>query len=256
MDGAMDKAAIIQSLAIWTAQTNRDFLNLVREIVKNKQTAEEQVETWYSFCCSRTYSREFGDVFANPQDTANRGGDCDDLTILCLAGIHALGIPACPDVVLKTDKTTGDKQGVHVRVRCGLPPHDPPRDVANWKVLDPARESEKRWVGSTKEIYEPKMTHVVSGSFGSDRFGASELSGFAGNYGYPNTLPGALGDGTKVVSTANTDADKIETKFNEKCPIKQMLILGGIAISLLTIRAWFTVKRKNIHQELIPAFKK
>lgn len=221
MDGAMDKAAILQSLATWTAQTNRDFLNLVRETVKNKQTAEEQAETWYAFCCSRTYSREYGDVFANPQDTANFGGDCDDLTILCLAGLHSLGIPACPDVVLRTDPETGDKQGVHVRVRCGLPPHNPPRNVIDWKIFDPSRESEKRWVGSTKEIYEPNMKHVVSGSFG---------------------LSGSLGDGSQNVSVSDLQACKIEKKdLENKLPVVAILVLGGIAMSLLSLKAWLNL---------------
>lgn len=241
-EGAMDKAAIIQSLAVWTAQTNRDFLNLVREVVKNCQTAEEQVNTWFAFCCSRTYSREYGDVFANPQDTANRGGDCDDLTILCLSGLHALGIPACPDVVMKEDPLTKDKQGVHVRVRCGLPPHDPPADVSKWIILDPARESEKRWVGAKKDLYDPKMTVVTSGSY------TKGLMGLAG------VNPGALGDGSTTVTTDQSADRVVESK--EKFPIKEIAILGGLAVALISIRAWFSVYRKDVHDELIPAFRK
>ncbi len=155
--GARDKAAIITSLAQWTAQTNREFLQKVREIVKDEKTAEGQVKVWFDSCCNRTYNREFGDVFAHPSDTMNRGGDCDDLTILLLAGLMSIGIPCCPDVVMRNGN------GVHVRVRCGLPPHNPPKDMSKWIVLDPSKESERIWVGGKKSLYNPQ---TISTSFG------------------------------------------------------------------------------------------
>lgn len=158
LNGAKDKAATIYALASWTAQTNRDFLNKVREVVNGIDSAEAQVDKWFKYCCSRTYTREFGDVFSHPNDTLKHGGDCDDLTILLLAGIMALGIPACPDVVMR------DGNGVHVRVRVGFPPHSPPSDISKWKMLDPSADSESRWINTNKPLYKPNS---VSKGYGS-----------------------------------------------------------------------------------------
>ena len=157
-DGAKDKAAIIYALASWTAQTNRDFLNKVRQVVNGVQRAEDQADKWFEYCASKTYTRELGDIFAHPNDTLNHGGDCDDLTILFLSGCMALGIPACPDVVMRNGN------GVHVRVRVGFPPHSPPADLTKWKIYDPAKDSEGRWIGGNPKLYSPK---TKSESFGS-----------------------------------------------------------------------------------------
>lgn len=173
VDGAKDKAAAIYALASWTAQTNRDFLNKVREVVNGCDSAESQVDKWFQYCCSRTYTREFGDVFAHPSDTLKHGGDCDDLTILLLAGIMALGIPACPDVVMRNGN------GVHVRVRVGLPPHAPPADLTKWKVLDPSKESEGKWVGANKSLYAPKTVSYGFGSTGQSG-NVVKLNGLSG----------------------------------------------------------------------------
>lgn len=159
-DGARDKAALISALASWTARTNRDFLNKVREVVKDEKTAEGQALKWFEFVNSKTYSREFGDVFAHPNSTISHGGDCDDSAIALLAGILALGIPAAPDVVLR--KVDGEYNGCHVRVRVGLPPHDPPKNMDKWKILDSSKLGEKNWVGGG-EIYPPKTK-----SYGED----------------------------------------------------------------------------------------
>ena len=160
IDGARDKAALIYSLALWTAQTNRDFLNRVRDTVNGCDSAESQIKKWFDFCCSKTYSREWGDVFAHPNDSARHGGDCDDTTILLLAGILTLGIPACPDVVIRNGN------GAHVRVRVGLPPHSPPKDLSQWIILDPSKESESKWVGNTgKTSHTPQTTSDGFGSY-------------------------------------------------------------------------------------------
>jgi hypothetical protein len=158
VDGAKDKAAAIYALASWTAQTNRDFLNKVREVVNGCASADDQVNKWFKYCSEKTYTRELGDVFAHPNDTLKHGGDCDDLTILLLAGIMSMGIPACPDVVLRHGN------GVHVRVRVGLPPHAPPADMTKWKVLDPSKESEGKWVGAVGKQNSLKSN---SSQFGS-----------------------------------------------------------------------------------------
>lgn len=174
IDGAKDKAAIIYSQASWVARTNRDFLNRVRQIINGCNSAEEQVDRWFKYCSDRTYSREYGDIFANPKDSIDTGGDCDDLTILLLAGIMCMGIPCCPDVVIRNGN------GVHVRVRVGFPPHNPPDDITKWKILDPSRDSEGRWIGQHGSLYEPK---TISKQFGSaNPFGQiASVNGLYGN---------------------------------------------------------------------------
>ena len=157
MQGAMDKAAIVLAHAQWNAFTNRDFLNKLRTIVKNDKSVEDQISTWFKYCCSRTYSREAGDIFANPEDTFDNGGDCDDSTILLLSGLLALGVPATTDVV------TRNGNGVHIRVRYGLPPHNPPQNIENWNVLDSSKDSEQVWIGSKGSLYSPKTTSAAHG---------------------------------------------------------------------------------------------
>lgn len=173
VEGAKDKAAAIYALASWTAQTNRDFLNKVRSVVNGVDSAEAQVDKWFEYCAAKTYTREFGDVFSHPSDTLKHGGDCDDLTILVLAGVMALGIPACPDVIMRNGN------GVHVRVRVGLPPHAPPADLTKWKILDPSKDSEGKWVGANKTLYAPKS---VSYAFGAKEAGGNiiKLNGLQG----------------------------------------------------------------------------
>jgi len=157
MQGAMDKAAIVLAHAQWNAYTNRDFLNKVRSVVKNDKTVEDQIATWFKYCCSRTYSREAGDIFAAPEDTFNNGGDCDDSTILLLSGLLALGVPATSDVV------TRNGNGVHIRVRYGLPPHNPPKNVEEWGILDSSKDSEQVWIGVDSPLYSPKTTSSAHG---------------------------------------------------------------------------------------------
>ena len=156
-DGAKDKAALISAQAMWTARTNREFLEKVREVVNSESSAEGQVNKWFEFCNSRTYSRENGDVFAHPNSTIKHGGDCDDSAILLIAGIMALGIPVVPDVVLR--EINGEYNGVHVRARVGFPPHDPPRDMSQWKIYDSSKDGERRWIGGS-DIYSPKTESI------------------------------------------------------------------------------------------------
>ena len=177
-DGAKDKAALITAQAAWTARTNREFLEAVRNVVKSEKSAEAQVQKWFDFVSSRTYSREAGDVFAHPNSTMQFGGDCDDSAILLIAGIMALGIPVVPDVVLR--KINGAYNGVHVRARVGLPPHDPPQDMSKWKVYDSSREGEKKWVVGG-DIYSPKTESVGINSLTGEIQPKGELNwkGFA-----------------------------------------------------------------------------
>lgn len=149
-EGALDKAALATALAEWTAGYNRDFLYFVRNTVKDCKSAEDQADKWFEFCKSRTYTRELGDVFAHPKDTIDVGGDCDDLTMLVMAGLMAIGIPTIAEVI----EVNG--HGVHIRARAGFPPHNPPRDYNKWKIFDSTKESEPVWAGISG-VGEPKM---------------------------------------------------------------------------------------------------
>jgi len=140
-EGSLDKAALATALAEWTASTNRDFLYFVRNKVKDCKSAEDQADKWFEFVTSRTYTREFGDVFSHPKDTVEVGGDCDDLTVLLMAGLLAIGIPTVAEVI------EVDGNGVHIRARVGFPPHNPPRDFSKWKIYDSTKVSEPIWAG-------------------------------------------------------------------------------------------------------------
>ena len=156
-DGALDKAALATSLAEWTASTNRDFLYFVRDKVKDCKSAEEQADKWFEFCQSRTYTREFGDVFAHPKDTIEVGGDCDDLTMLLMSGLLAIGIPTIAEVI------EVDGNGVHIRARAGFPPHNPPKDYSKWKIYDSTKISEPIWAGVTGGKDPRMVTTIFSG---------------------------------------------------------------------------------------------
>lgn len=140
LEGVKDKAAIMNALAKRVAEYDREFVNTVREVVNPAgNNSEQQVRAWTAHVKSLTYHREYGEIFSHPRETLANGGDCDDLTLLALAGLHALSIPCCPDIVTRK----GD--GVHVRARIGLPPTNPPKDLAEWLVFDPVEQSEKEW---------------------------------------------------------------------------------------------------------------
>lgn len=154
-DGVLDKAQIAVSAAEWTVCSNREFLEIVREVVHTEKSAVAQSVKWFNFVKSRTYVRELGDIFTNPELTAKFGGDCDDQTILLLAGFMAIGIPCLAEVI--TRNIDGENHGVHIRVRAGFPPHDPPKDYSKWNVYDPTEESESAWIGSAPKHKVPKM---------------------------------------------------------------------------------------------------
>ena len=140
LEGVKDKAAIMDAIARRVARGDREFVNRVREIVKGAgNEADRKVEVWVRHCKGLTYTREYGEIFAHPMETLKKGGDCDDMVILLLAGLHSMLIPCCPDIVTK------DGEGVHVRARVGLPPTSPPPNRADWLVADPVEDSEKAW---------------------------------------------------------------------------------------------------------------
>lgn len=158
-DGVLDKAQLAISIAEWTVVSNREFLEIVREVVHTEKSAEAQAEKWFAFVKSRTYTRELGDIFANPETVAKFGGDCDDQTILLLAGYMAIGIPCISEVI--TRNIHGENHGVHIRVRAGFPPHDPPADYNKWKIFDPTEDSESEWIGSKPLHKSPELKTEV-----------------------------------------------------------------------------------------------
>ena len=135
--GCIDKLALIDSLA-WKYATDAEFAqSVLARIGSSGSAADEQAAAWCTFVGSLPYRREPVEVFRDPKETMKFGGDCDDLTLLCVAGRHCLAIPALPEALC-------DEQGwaFHVRVLVGLPPTNP----TVWSVVDPVWESERSWV--------------------------------------------------------------------------------------------------------------
>ena len=159
-DGALDKAALAVSLSEWTAHTNREFLTFVRRVVNGAGSAKEQADKWFDFLSSRSYSREFGDVFAHPSDTSEVGGDCDDLAIALMAGLISLGIPTTAEII------ENNGSGIHIRVRAGFPPHDPPKDLNLWTIYDPTKKSEPLWIGSESLGNSPNLSSTTFSGIG------------------------------------------------------------------------------------------
>lgn len=127
---------------------DRQFDELVlRAVAAAGNQADHQALAWLARCSALPYRRENGETYRdwrpclgvatpdNPQGIVC-GGDCDDLTIILLAGLKTLGLTALPEVLADEN---GD--GFHVRVRVGLPAYDP----TVWAVMDPVWESERQW---------------------------------------------------------------------------------------------------------------
>jgi len=170
IEGVKDKAAIINAIAKRVAEYDRAFINKVREIVAPVgNSSARQAICWANHCKALPYHREFGEVFAHPRETLANGGDCDDLAILALAGFHALAIPSCPDIVTKNG------EGIHVRVRVGLPPTNPPADITEWFVFDPVVDSERQWALMPEGTPTPQLGKSVGIA------GTTVLTGLAGD---------------------------------------------------------------------------
>ena len=138
-DGAIDKLALLQHLAYQQVQ-NKEFCDQVLGVVSRAgSSALEQASTWCTFVEGLRYRRDplLVEVFRDPMVVMQEGGgDCDDLTLLCLAGLYSLSIPAMPEALC-------DEEGwaFHVRVLVGLPPLRPD----TWMVVDPVWSSERQW---------------------------------------------------------------------------------------------------------------
>jgi hypothetical protein len=99
------------------------------------QACVEAIEAWAS---QIDYRHEPKDRLRDPLQTAEAGGDCDDLTLLVGSLLMALKIPFEPEIV-------ADDQCVafHVRAVAGLPPHNPTIGY----VIDPVLWTEREWNG-------------------------------------------------------------------------------------------------------------
>lgn len=136
LDGAIDKLALIDAMAE-QQMTNREFCEAVLSKLHGVGNgADEQAVAWCTFVESLPYRREQVETFRDPMRTMVDGGDCDDLTVLCLAGLRCLAIPCLPEALC-------DEEGwaFHVRVLVGLPPLQP----KVWTIADPVWSSEREW---------------------------------------------------------------------------------------------------------------
>jgi hypothetical protein len=134
---------------------DRDFNELVsRTVAKAGNAADEQVQAWSEYVEKLPYRRENGEVYRAWKEIVGfdtgvpTGGDCDDLTILLVAGLRSLGLQSV--VELLTDE---EGWGFHVRARVGLPPHAP----TYWAVLDPVWQSEREWSMAGKQLAESPL---------------------------------------------------------------------------------------------------
>lgn len=138
-DGAIDKLALLQHLASKQVQ-DKDFCDKVLAVVASAgNSAAAQASAWCTYVEGLRYRRDplMVEVFRDPLVVmAEGGGDCDDLTLLCLAGLYSLAIPCMPEALC-------DEEGwaFHVRVLVGLPPLRP----ETWTVVDPVWSSERQW---------------------------------------------------------------------------------------------------------------
>lgn len=153
-DGALDKAVLMSEVAE-SLTTDRDFNEFVlRKVTKAGNAADEQVLEWAKYCEGLPYRREHGEVYRAWREIVGldtgtpAGGDCDDLTILLVAGCRSLGLPSLVEI-LKDE----EGWGFHVRARVGMPPHSP----TYWAVVDPVWRSEREWAMADRGLHESKL---------------------------------------------------------------------------------------------------
>lgn len=222
IDGVLDKAAVMDALARRVAENDREFVLTVREICKSAgNEAKAQVEAVGNYCKKLPYHREYGELFADPKDVLRHGGDCDDMVIVCLSALHALAIPCCPDVITK------DGEGVHVRVRVGLPPTTADPDRTTWMILDPVEFSERQW-----SMLDPNTPLPQLGK--SRDLGSALATGIAGHEG---------------LSGADKAAELVAALEYQKAAQKsqdQGLSVGGLAIAALAgIGIWMFFRQET-----------
>lgn len=154
VEGIVDKQALIEAMAE-KYSANKKLQDIVLNAVRNAGNgADEQLYAWERWLEKLPYRREPGEILRNPLECAKLGGDCDDLTLLAMAGCKALGIPCMSEVV-----TDSERNGFHIRCVAALPPLNPSFTV----VIDPVYRSEPQWAmaETDKALASQKFTGVI-----------------------------------------------------------------------------------------------
>ena len=153
-EGALDKAVLMSEIAD-SLTTDREFNEFVmRKVARAGNAADEQVVEWAKYCETLPYRRESGEVYRAWRECVGletgvpAGGDCDDLTILVVAGCRSLGLQSMVEI-LKDE----EGWGFHVRGRVGLPPHRP----TYWAVVDPVWRSEREWAMADRPLEQSSL---------------------------------------------------------------------------------------------------
>lgn len=138
MAGCLDKLRLLQGMSE-KACLRRDLSEAVlRACAGAGSGAEQQAARWCQVVQDCQYVRDpvHVEVFRDPLETLQCGGDCDDLVHLLLAGLLSMGIPCLAEGLCDEDL-----QAFHVRGLIGLPPLAP----TTWLIADPVVASERRW---------------------------------------------------------------------------------------------------------------
>jgi hypothetical protein len=155
----VDKLGLVDASATEYAN-NRVFADFVlRKVAKADSAAVSQIQTWVSFVESLKYRREYNEVLRNPITVAGAGGqpatggDCDDLTVVVLAGLRSLAFECYPEVLANENK-----EGFHIRAVVGLPAVNP----TEWRIVDPVWWGEKQWAQSIWTNTEKPLSIALS----------------------------------------------------------------------------------------------
>lgn len=148
IDGAIDKAVLVEAMAADVAH-DREFAEFVlRTISDVGSAADAQAARWCAYVESLPYRREHNEVLRDPRETVGAGGrpasggDCDDLVLAVLAGLRSLAIPCQAELMAGEDGWA-----FHIRARVGLPPLNP----QTWIVVDPVWRSEREWAMAERD---------------------------------------------------------------------------------------------------------
>lgn len=134
--GTADKLALIYAEAERCAELPaiQDLaLTICQGCGSGGQACVEAIEAWAS---QIDYRHEPKDILRDPLVVAEKGGDCDDLTLLVGSLLLALNIPFEPEIVADDACVA-----FHVRAVAGLPPGKPTIGY----VIDPVLWTERAW---------------------------------------------------------------------------------------------------------------
>lgn len=136
LDGALDRLALVDAAATLAA-LDREVQELTLRVCRScSSRSDEQVAAIEAFVVGLPYRREPEDMLRPALQTARDGGDCDDLTLLCLAMLRAVDMLCVPQLMV-----TADGNAFHIRAAVYLPPLDP----QYLYPIDPVRFSEAQW---------------------------------------------------------------------------------------------------------------